>query len=91
LDLKKVEKISKALGDPCRLSIIDSIRQNRDWLPCTQILEENKLAQSTISHHLKLLVDAELLIAEKEGRNTKYLVNKEMFNQYSKFLSGYGD
>ncbi len=87
LDLKKIEKISKALGDPYRLKILESIKKQCDWLPCTQILDTINLAQSTVSHHIKQLVDADLLVAEKEGRNTKYLVNKEVLSAYIAYLS----
>lgn len=88
LDLKKVEKISKALGDPYRLKILESIKQEKNWLSCTCILETIDLAQSTVSHHIKQLVDADLLIAEKEGRNAKYIVNKDVLASYIKFLTG---
>lgn len=87
LDIKKIEKISKALGDPYRIKIVEAIRKEQDWTPCTLILEMLDLAQSTVSHHIKQLVDADLLIAEKEGRNAKYKINKEVFDDYIKFLS----
>ena len=81
---KQIEKISKALGDPYRLKIMEAIRKNeeKDWLPCTAVVEMLDLAQSTVSHHIKQLVDADLLIAEKDGRNAKYRVNKEVLSAY---------
>lgn len=87
LDIKRIEKISKALGDPYRIRIVEAIRKESDWTPCTMVLEMLDLAQSTVSHHIKQLVDADLLIAEKEGRNTKYRINKEVFEDYIRFLS----
>ena len=45
------------------------------------------LAQPSISHHLKQLVDAELLLPEKEGRNLKYTLNKAVLDDYIAFLS----
>ena len=87
MDAKSFERISKALGDPYRLKIIEAIREGNDFVPCTSILDMFGLAQSTVSHHLKQLVDADLLIAVKEGRNAKYVVNKDIFNDYIIFLS----
>jgi len=87
LDIKKIERISKALGDPYRIKIVETIRKEEDWTQCTVLLEMLDLAQSTVSHHVKQLVDADLLIAEKEGRNAKYKINKEVFADYVKFLS----
>ncbi len=89
LDLKKIEKISKALGDPYRLKIMDMIRKQKSGCQCTAIVDTVDLAQSTISHHVKQLVDADLLIAEKDGRNASYQINKEMLDAYIKFLGQY--
>ncbi|MES2679570.1 MAG: metalloregulator ArsR/SmtB family transcription factor [Bacteroidota bacterium] len=89
LDLKKVEKISKALGDPYRLKIMEMVKKQRDCLQCTAILEMVDLAQSTVSHHVKQLVDADLLIAEKDGRNASYQINKEVLSAYIRFLNQY--
>lgn len=89
LDLKKIEKISKALGDPYRLKIMEMLKKKKDCTQCTTIVETVDLAQSTISHHIKQLVDADLLIAEKDGRNARYQINKEVLNAYIKFLNQY--
>ena len=89
LDLKKIEKISKALGDPYRLKIMEMLKKKKDCMQCTAIVETVDLAQSTISHHIKQLVDADLIIAEKDGRNARYQVNKEVLGAYIKFLSQY--
>lgn len=84
---KQVGRISKALGDPYRLKMLEAIHEKEDWLQSGEILELIDLAQSTVSHHLKQLVDADLVIAEKEGRNAKYRINKPVFSEYIQFLS----
>jgi ArsR family transcriptional regulator len=89
LDFKKIEKISKALGDPYRLKIIEAIRKEPVWMQCSCILNMLDLSQSAVSHHMKQLVDADLLITEKDGRNVKYLLNKEVFGEYANFISAY--
>ena len=40
------------------------------------------LTQPSVSHHLKLLVDADLLIPETEGRMFKYILNQKVLNDY---------
>ena len=89
LDLKKIEKISKALGDPFRLKVMDMIKKQKAPCQCTSIVENLDLAQSTVSHHIKQLVDADLLIAEKDGRNANYQINQEVLDAYIKFLNQY--
>lgn len=87
MDAKVFERISKALGDPYRLKIIEKIQKNGDFVPCTSILDLCGLSQSTVSHHIKQLADADLLIAVKEGRNVKYILNKDVFADYVRFVS----
>ncbi len=91
LDLKKVEKISKALGDPYRLKIIEMIKKQRCAMACSELIDTFNLSQSTISHHVKQLIDADLIIPEKEGRYVSYQVNKEVISSYIKFLRNIGD
>jgi ArsR family transcriptional regulator, arsenate/arsenite/antimonite-responsive transcriptional repressor len=88
-DIKRIERISKALGDPYRIKIVEAIRKEQEWTQCTVLLDMLDLAQSTVSHHVKQLVDADLLIAEKEGRNAKYRLNKEAFAEYIHYLSNF--
>jgi ArsR family transcriptional regulator len=54
------------------------------------VVEMCDLAQSTVSHHVSQLVDSDLLIAEKDGRNAKYRINKEVFDAYIKYLNQFG-
>src|SRR5260221_10464439 len=88
-DNKKVEKISKALGDPYRIQIMQAIKEEKDWLQCQAIKQMFNLAQSTISHHLSQLVDADLLHAEKDGRHARYKINKGVFRAYVSYLSDF--
>jgi len=81
-----MEKIGGALGDPCRVRILDSIRKEPDGITCNVIVDMFKLAQSTVSHHLKQLIDADLLLFEKEGRHSRYFINRKTFGEYVKLL-----
>jgi ArsR family transcriptional regulator len=89
IDNRKIERMSKALGDPYRIKMIEAIRKEDDWTQCTVLVEMFKLAQSTVSHHLKQLVDADLLYSEKDGRCTKYRINKETFGEYVSYLKNF--
>ena len=86
MDLKKVERISKALSDPNRILILKEISKKKDCLYCTEISDVVCLAQPSISHHVKQLMDADLIIPVKEGRAMKYSLNKTVLDEYSDFL-----
>jgi ArsR family transcriptional regulator len=87
MDSKRFEKISRALGDPHRLQILQKFKKKNDPLYCSEIHDMLDLAQPSVSHHLKQLVDADLLLPEKEGRNLKYNLNEEVINDYIAFLA----
>ena len=90
MDSKKFEKVSRALSDPHRLRILEKFRKKcDDTLYCSEIHDFLDLAQPSVSHHLKQLVEAELLIPEKEGRNLKYNLNQEVLNDYIAFLTAF--
>jgi ArsR family transcriptional regulator len=79
---KKIEKISKALGDANRLKILHLIARHGGTGQCAAIQECLALAQPSVSHHIKILVEAELIEAIKEGRNYKYKLNRSCLNEY---------
>ncbi|MDP4265570.1 MAG: metalloregulator ArsR/SmtB family transcription factor [Bacteroidota bacterium] len=89
IDLDKLEKIGSALGDPYRMQILDAIRSKPDGVTCNAMVEMFNLAQSTVSHHLKQLVEADLLLFQKEGRCSRYFINRKTFGEFVKLLKGF--
>ena len=87
---KDIERISKALADPTRLSILQAVRKS-GCMQCSAIREMIDLAQPSISHHLKQLTDAGLLTITKEGRNVRYTIDNEVLRGYTDFLSNLGE
>jgi ArsR family transcriptional regulator len=85
-NIKSMEKISKALGDRHRLSILQHITKKGGCAQCAEIHEIIDLAQPSISHHVKILTEAGLIEAEKEGRHFKYTLNVSVLDAYLKFL-----
>jgi ArsR family transcriptional regulator, arsenate/arsenite/antimonite-responsive transcriptional repressor len=85
-DLKMIEKVSKALGDKNRLNILLHITKKGGCAQCAEIHDIIDLAQPSVSHHLKILIEAGLIEPEKEGRNFKYTLNINVLDEYLKFL-----
>jgi len=88
MDAKKAEKIAKALSDPNRLTILKEIKKNRDCLYCCDLNDMLNLAQPSIAHHLKQLIDTDLVTSDKEGRNVRYALNNEVLDDYINFIKG---
>lgn len=59
-------RVSRALGDPTRFRLLKAIAA-RDEVSCAELTALARLAQATVSHHLKVLSDAGLVSARKEG------------------------
>jgi ArsR family transcriptional regulator len=58
----------KALADPARLRIISMVAAHEDGEACVcDLTEPLGLGQPTVSHHLKILVDAGYLSRSKRG------------------------
>jgi len=58
----------RALADPARLRIISMVAAHADAEACVcDLTEPLGLQQSTVSHHLKILVDAGYLTRSKRG------------------------
>lgn len=63
----------KALGDPTRVKLISLIAAAPDGEACIcDLIAPVGLSQPTVSHHMKLLVDADLVQREQRGRWAYY-------------------
>lgn len=67
LDEVHVTRIAKALSDPQRFAILASIAAEAE-MPCKTLVSIYPITQATISHHLKELVAADLIVSRREGQ-----------------------
>ena len=82
MELNQVERISKALSDVNRLKLLRYMQKNQGKVECTRACDLLDLAQPSISHHIKKLVDSGLINQHKIGRNYTYSLNHEMWDNY---------
>ena len=69
---ERMAMIAKALGDPIRLQIVDVLLKHAGKVCVCELVPLFDLSQPTVSHHLKVLVDAGLATSERRGRNIWY-------------------
>lgn len=67
MDRSHVEKISKALADATRLRILEAISA-KNQMNCGEIVSMRGVTPATVSHHLKILAEARLIICRREGQ-----------------------
>ena len=67
-EAKQKAQVFKALADPSRLRLLSMVRAEASGESCVcDLTGPLDLGQPTVSHHLKILVDAGLLRREKRG------------------------
>ncbi|MDQ8733748.1 autorepressor SdpR family transcription factor [Paenibacillus sp. LHD-38] len=74
----------KALSDPTRRTILDLL-QERD-LTAGEIAEHFQMTKPSISHHLSLLKQAELVWDERQGQHIYYSLNTAVFQDLIKWI-----
>ncbi len=61
-------ELFSALGDPARVRIVNLLATSSEPVCACELYEPLGLAQPTVSHHLKKLVEAGLLQREQRGK-----------------------
>lgn len=78
-DFKAYEKKFKALADEKRLHLLSILCQEGPSCVC-DLTEKLELPQSKLSYHLKILMEAEMLVREKRGTWNYYSINSEVID-----------
>lgn len=82
-------RVLKALADETRYEIVRMLCKERK---CGgEILERFDITQPTLSYHMKILTDSELVLGEREGAWIWYSLNRECFARVRERLCGFCD
>lgn len=86
LDSRQLASVAKALADPHRIEILERIGASREAPTCSCVCGWLGLAPATISHHLKELASAGLVIMEREGKFQRIAINRNVLRAYTNSL-----
>lgn len=78
-------KVLKAISDPKRLRIVDMLSCGE--LCACVIQEEFNITQPTLSHDMRVLLDAGVVVARKEWKKTFYSLNAAFLEAFLGSLS----
>ena len=67
-DAEATAALFRALGDPARVRIVNVLASSGEPVCVCDLVEVLGLAQPTVSHHLRKLVAAGLLVREERGK-----------------------
>ncbi|WP_327391643.1 MULTISPECIES: metalloregulator ArsR/SmtB family transcription factor [unclassified Streptomyces] len=73
-DAETMAAMFKALGEPIRVLLFSRVASHRDGEVCVCDLGDLGVGQPTVSHHLKKLRDAGLVVSERRGTWVYYRV-----------------
>lgn len=71
---EQIAKIFKAFCDERRIDIIKQLSSGEKC--ACKLLEELNISQPTLSHHMKILCNAGIVIPRKEGKWTHYRIDE---------------
>lgn len=79
----------RALGHPVRLEILRILAtQQQGQCCCADVTESLTLAQSTVSQHIKVLLDAGLIDRRAHGTRNRYCIRQDKFAELSAAFGG---
>ena len=76
------ERIAKALSDPRRFGLLEAIA-SRQGCPCQRLTRDFPISKATISHHVRELALAGLVVPEREGQFVRYQVRMPVLRAYT--------
>lgn len=79
-----------ALGDPRRLAIIARLQEG-DSLSVSSLCDGMNVSRQAVSKHLRTLSEAQLVSAEKSGREMRYRLELPRLNEANEFLVQIGE
>lgn len=85
--MSEFQQVFKALSEENRINIINLLN-NQELCGC-ELLEKLDISQSTLSHHMKVLGDAGLVLQRKDGTKMMYSLNWMLMQQLKHYFDGF--
>jgi len=79
-----MQKIWKALSDPTRRKILKLLKEGD--MSAGEIAEHFNITKATLSHHLDILKNAELVTFRKDGQRIIYSLNTTVLEDILSFV-----
>src|SRR6187455_2070838 len=80
---QELADLAKAMSHPARVAILKILAQKNECI-CGEIVEVLPLAQSTVSQHLKELLNAGVICGTVDGPKSCYCINWKVFEKFEK-------
>jgi ArsR family transcriptional regulator, arsenate/arsenite/antimonite-responsive transcriptional repressor len=81
LTAHQFQAVAKALADPRRMALLESIGSEREC-SCQKLCSESGITKGTVSHHMRELVRAGLIEERREGQYMFYEMRRDVLAAY---------
>ena len=83
----EISRVLSVLSEPTRIRIIRLISGSGELRSC-DLLPEFEITQPTLSHHLNVLLENDVLTSRKQGRCVYFSVNRGTMNLVADLMQG---
>ncbi len=80
-------EVFKALGDPTRRKILELLKEKS--MSAGEIADAFHISKPSISHHLSILKNSDLVIDERNGQSIIYTLNMTVFQDVMSWFLGF--
>lgn len=87
LDAERVAAIAKALSEPLRVRILDVLRRSAEPVCQCELIALFEIKQSLLSHHVRKLVEANLVAVERRHRWAYYSASPDALEELIAWLT----
>jgi ArsR family transcriptional regulator len=84
---EQIHLIAKALADPRRLELLRQIGSCTKPAQCADIKDCHPVSAATLSHHMKELETAGLVVVTREGKFASYTLRRDVLKAYTDQLA----